>query len=1435
MKERLADEKMQQHLSQVHEDHHIVLDKSLACWGETDKNLLMHTMLRMWLETVVSSREQEAKAEAMAEQLRLQEIHDTRMKGVLLKMEDERSTGRTLILLRSWHDHVEQTRGTAGMSALSAEANRLRKMHSGDVRRLLARLMSVETKTLLHMTVGSWRELVKDKSQMIEMTMHLEQKAQVQEDYNRVVTKALERWGEQDDHLILHMVIDEWGDVIKKERQMDEEATRLAELQQMKDEHDRKTRFVLLKMDDEKGALHVMAAWECWLDLLQDKKLNNSLSEVTRRAEYLRELHRGDVRKLLVRLASASDAAVMSACFGGWKEMVHVDKDLAQMQTHLANTHEKHTFVLDSALMKWGEGDETLLRHTVLHMWIGYVTEQREMLIRANALAEQERIRDEHDKKMERVLLKMDGERGHVSVEIMFGAWQDYVEQKKVAGSMDSITAEAERLREMHRADVRKLLFSLASEEDSAALQACIGCWREVIMDKRKEHELSEMEACLLTSHDKHDHIMDGAILIMGDHQDAIVQHTVLRGWLTCVIEGRDLTAQKERIAEAKQARDFHATKIESIIMRMGSEQSATAIHVLVQAWRDVVQIPRKDEGLRDAIERIEHTHAMHKSSVQLLLDRFALEDSGTAKHVCFAKWHRYVKEETQHHAQECLQKELEGLMMKHSMLANGALFAMGKLDTALFHAYWFHQWCDRTRLASADYKAKRMQEATMLAKELEDERLQKTLYRWESEQTDVKVHLILQAWIQVSCGTRRSEELSRLENRTQWLQEMHRESVHRLILQMAEDCDRGSVHVFLNAWNDFARKAAHDAEMRRHLSAAQDEHERVLDKALVRWGDADVQVILRTMLHAWRTETARSIGARVRAEHHMEHKRLKEVHDAKMGHTLSRWESDCKAFSVYTALQAWKVQADTQKQELLLMSTDSESQRLRLMHDVHIHHLIERFSTDQNFWVVHVTFVEWCAFLSEIREMYRRLKVEDDMGDIKGRHDLVMDKALVKWGRSDDALILKAVFHRLHFEVLQSQAFYAKAMTRSEMEVLRERYLEKIRKTAFRWSDREFQVQLSVVLQAWLEMVRESNSDNALLQAERRHLMAKERGDLIAEGALVHLAVGDDRLLLHWVLHAFMAEVTDAHAAVLHLTHGEEMERMRDQRHAIVDRVLHKGEYARLLLVAIVAWRNSSDKVRFGNQVENLEQKMARLGIKREALLEGLAQHFGLRQGTLAKTAMMHAWNRQAVKETILAAARAEHLESELRLREEKDQQLKAERMKYADLETKLRKDLATYREREREAAEMELAMARERELSAERETEREEISMERNIRLQEELQRTRSLLSDAERKSTLLERQLAGNTLALEVEVEDCRRDTESASAVSDVLMTQIHQQAAHIDELQKEVEQLQLKMRSKEREFLEQKEAICGGPEAADFGGDLGDLVLMTMAAQ
>merc|ERR1719161_2462214 len=131
----------------------------------------------------------------------------------------------------------------------------------------------------------------------------------------------------------------------------------------------------------------------------------------------------------------------------------------------------------------------------------------------------------------------------------------------------------------------------------------------------------------------------------------------------------------------------------------------------MVQAWQETVLTCHKDETLRDAIERAQHVLGMQKSSVLRILDRFALQDDGTAKHSCFANWHRWAKKEAIEHERFAMQGQLEQVLMKHSVMANGALFALGKLHSSLFCAYWFHQWSDHTRLSVEKYKVKRIHE----------------------------------------------------------------------------------------------------------------------------------------------------------------------------------------------------------------------------------------------------------------------------------------------------------------------------------------------------------------------------------------------------------------------------------------------------------------------------------------------------------------------------------------------------------------------------------------------------------------------------------------------------------------------------------------------------------------------------------------------------
>merc|ERR1719162_2003851 len=133
----------------------------------------------------------------------------------------------------------------------------------------------------------------------------------------------------------------------------------------------------------------------------------------------------------------------------------------------MKHKHAKSENAVGHALLMWDKDNKTLLLHTVLRAWCDDVTEEREMDARAAKLAEQAAIKKEHDQKMEYVLLKMEGDNKSFIQQYGYNAWRDYVQEKKHLGTGSELERQVALYKEMHRADVRKLMYKLVSADDN--------------------------------------------------------------------------------------------------------------------------------------------------------------------------------------------------------------------------------------------------------------------------------------------------------------------------------------------------------------------------------------------------------------------------------------------------------------------------------------------------------------------------------------------------------------------------------------------------------------------------------------------------------------------------------------------------------------------------------------------------------------------------------------------------------------------------------------------------------------------------------------------------------------------------------------------------------------------------------------------------------
>ena len=304
-----------------------------------------------------------------------------------------------------------------------------------------------------------------------------------------------------------------------------------AERQLPKEKHDSQIKGALLAIEKDQGTLFKQTVLKIWLDYVQEIRGDGLDAETQRRIAYYKQLHKGGVRQAMTRLAESSDSAFTREAFAAWRELLRAEKNNQIMKCHRA----KGDHVLDKALVKWADGNNPLLLHTVWREWVDEIAQAKEDFLKAEQQAERERMKEIHDQKVEGILLKMTGASSRTHMAVCFREWNVVILDKHQA-AQTGIAAEAACLREMHRADVRGLMFRLLDGQDWTDLGACFGVWKESLTDGRIEAEF--VTAGQRHNH-KHDYIVDKAFLYWGDSDSVLLQATIMKEWRAHLSEER--------------------------------------------------------------------------------------------------------------------------------------------------------------------------------------------------------------------------------------------------------------------------------------------------------------------------------------------------------------------------------------------------------------------------------------------------------------------------------------------------------------------------------------------------------------------------------------------------------------------------------------------------------------------------------------------------------------------------------------------------------------------------------------------------------------------------------------------------------------------------------------------------------------------------------
>lgn len=123
--------------------------RALSLWGNSV--LLLHMVLRAWCDDVAAERELVVRA-----------AHDTRMKHVLIKMENRNSGFLAQCIFDTWRDMTKDVKAEAQMSEVTKMEEHIKELHRAHVSQCMFRMANLEELVMLlislHACLAAWRE-----------------------------------------------------------------------------------------------------------------------------------------------------------------------------------------------------------------------------------------------------------------------------------------------------------------------------------------------------------------------------------------------------------------------------------------------------------------------------------------------------------------------------------------------------------------------------------------------------------------------------------------------------------------------------------------------------------------------------------------------------------------------------------------------------------------------------------------------------------------------------------------------------------------------------------------------------------------------------------------------------------------------------------------------------------------------------------------------------------------------------------------------------------------------------------------------------------------------------------------------------------------------------------------------------------------------------
>lgn len=979
--------------------HDTVVDHTLMHY-ERDQNLLcLHYALVDWDAAVKQAKLDHLKAMQLAEQQLSQQYYQTKLEAVLFVLGIHTDHIKQ-ILFRTWRDYVEE--GKEKAVGIAAEAQLIRKLQQGKMVNISHMLCDSRDTALVF---ARWHALVTSDKTVRRMRQHLSEQ-ESREDQR--LDMMMMQWGGQNNQLMLHSILHQLSKYCKTAKLERERAVALAEQARIEKEHDDRMKYVLLRWEGHTQDFTVQLLFQAWRDYIEDSKQALALSSITAEAERIRVRRETDVRALLFKTVEKDDGMVIHAAFAAWRDDTKDEKAIRGFHKLLEKRKKDHGNLMAKGLVKWGGQVDELVLHTVMRVWNQCIVAENEQLRNARHIAEQQRIREEHDNRMKFVLECLETDNSHFTFRLVFQAWKDAAEDTRIMRKTAGIEGETARLRKLYRLDVSKLIHSGFDKEGTISTTHVFSRWREHIADVRKAKTIDRHRSQLRELKDLH---LDKVFFAWDTNDNALSLHSLLHIWVTEAREAKLLRLEAKHIAEQQRIRDLYRDKLLFAITQMEGDNKGFTQQLYFETWRDLIEDSKQAAQLSETMAQAERLRHMHQRDVRKLFFQFVDVDVTLLCHITLAGWREYVADEKgarQYSKHLGTTKDT----MYHIIEKTAALLD-GDNDVLTLHLV-LRTWQDEAHLCKeralraihmAKYKA---------AQEKTDEATKVVLMKWLSNNGHFLMVMMFSEWRDFIEDAKQMAELSKMTEQAWRLKQLQQGPMRSLLHNFVSGEDALEVHTYFACWREHAA-AAKRLQAQEQVSTVRDNRRiRCVEKALLLWGSANDGLSVHTILRAWASDVAWEAMAREKAIALEVQQRIQQMRHQHLAFVLLKMDEGNLVLLVDVTFTLWRDTVQESKQAMALSSITAEADHLMKLHQGPVRSMVQRFLSIDDSLTIHHMFVCW-------RELLRDEKRFDQLNNhIRSMKDLTrskVDRALLTWGDSNSDMLLHMVMRTwLHY-----------------------------------------------------------------------------------------------------------------------------------------------------------------------------------------------------------------------------------------------------------------------------------------------------------------------------------------------------------------------------------------------------------------------------------